>query len=162
MPQVLPETTSPQTQAPPVILTPALFNQAGFTTEAKEVHFNGKVFQLLDITKIAVSGITMFELSDGADSSKVVLSFTEIDLPDEIRALQLYMLLQNKTKPYIDLSLNETNAYGDRSFYVNHSKKPDEAFLVVKMNKMIYAFAYVKAYHPQIKKIIQLLISSST
>ncbi len=88
-----------------------------------------------------------------------LVSITEIALKDEIRALQLYILLQNKTKTYIDLTLNETNAYGDRSFYVNHAKKPDEAFLTVKIGKNLYSFAYVKVYHPQVKKLIEILNS---
>jgi hypothetical protein len=150
------------TEVPPVVTTPAsqptvtqeIVTQAGFDGDFKEEHFNGKVFQLLDITKNPVDGIGFFEISqDGV----TIASVTEIELKDEIRALQLYVLLQNKTKPYIDLSLNETNAYGDRSFYINHGKKPDEAFLTVKIGRRLYAFAYVKTYHPQIKRLIQLL-----
>lgn len=139
---------------PSAVVTDEKVKQAGFTGQFSEKHFNGKVFQLLDITKIPVDAIGFYDISqDGA----TVVSITEIALKDEIRALQLYTLLQNKTKTYIDLSLNETNAYGDRSFYINHTKKPDEAFLTVKVGKMIYSFAYVKFYHPEIKKLIQLL-----
>lgn len=135
-------------------ITERTMKQAGFSGVLKEEQFNGKVFQLLDITKIPVTAINFYKILEDASS---VASVAEIALPDEIRALQMYVLLQNKTKTYIDLSLNETNAYGDRSFYINHSKKPDEAFLAVKIGKTIYAFAYVKTYHPQIKKLLQLL-----
>ena len=139
---------------PSAVVTDEKVKQAGFSGQFTEKHFNGKVFQLLDITKIPVEAIGFYDLSqDGA----TVVSITEIALKDEIRALQLYTLLQNKTKTYIDLSLNETNGYGDRSFYINHAKKSDEAFLTVKIGKRIYAFAYTKFYHPQIKKLIQLL-----
>lgn len=128
--------------------------QAGFAGVLTENHFDGKVYELLDITKNPVEAIGFYEIKqDGGPIASVV----EIALQDEIRALQLYVLLQNKTKPYIDLSLNETNAYGDRSFYINHAKKPDEAFLTVKIGKIIYAFAYVKSYHPELKKLIQIL-----
>lgn len=132
----------------------SLITQAGFNGTLAEDHFNGKVFQLLDITKYPVEAISLYKF---VDAGVPVATVAEIALRDEITALQLYILLQNKTKPYIDLSLNETNAYGDRSFYINHAKKTDEAFLAVKIGKMIYAFAYVKSYHPQIKNIIQLL-----
>lgn len=137
------------------LMTEAMIKEAGFNpATVTEKHFDGKIFQLLDITKIPVDGISFHEISvDGV----AVTSVTEIVLRDEIRALQLYILLQNKTKPYIDLKLNETNAYGDRSFYINHEKKPDEAFLVVKIGRRIYAFAYVKTYHPQTKELIKLL-----
>lgn len=139
---------------PPSVITEKIIKDAGFKAAPVEKHFDGKVFQLLDITKIPVDAINFYEIvQDGGH----IASITEIALRDEIRALQLYILLQNKTKPYIDLSLNETNAYGDRSFYINHVKKPSEAFLTVKIGKTIYGFAYVKSYHPEIKKLMEIL-----
>ncbi len=137
-------------------VTQSKIAQADFTGRLAEKYFNGRVFQLLDVTKNPVDAISFYEIMEGASS---IASITEIVLRDEIRALQLYVLLQNKTKPYIDLSINETNAYGDRSFYINHAKKTDEAFLTVKIRNRIYAFAYVKAYHSSIKKLIELLNS---
>ncbi len=141
-------------------ITQTKIAEAGFTGPLTEKHFNGRVFQLLDITKNPVDAISFYEVMQDStlEAGVPVVSVVEIVLPDEIRALQLYVLLQNKTKPYIDLTLNETNAYGDRSFYINHAKKLDEAFLTVKIQNRIYAFAYVKLYHPQVKKLIELLI----
>lgn len=141
---------------PKSLINENVINSAGFTESFKEQQFNGKVFQLLDITKNPVDAVYLYQVSA---SGSPVVSITEIALRDEIRALQLYYLLQNKTKTYIDLTLNETNAYGDRSFYINHAKKPDEAFLTVKIGSKLYAFAYVKSYHPQVKKLIELLNS---
>lgn len=146
----------PTEPAPALKVTSELLLQAGFTGEVKEEHFEGKIYRLLDITKIAVSSIGFHEIRASGMS---IASVAEVILPDEIRALQMYVLLQNKTKPYIDLSLNETNAYGERSFYINHAKKPDEAFLTVKIGRRIYAIAYVKLYHPQVKELIKLLSS---
>lgn len=148
-------TATPYIVPPPSsTITQEKVESAGFTGQFTEKHFDGKVFQLLDITKIPVEALGLYEI---AQDDTPVVTVTEIALKDEIKALQMYVLLQNKTKPYIDLSLNETNAYGDRSFYINHAKKPGEAFLTVKIGKMIYSFAYVKFYHPEIKKLIQLL-----
>lgn len=135
-------------------LTETSMKQAGFTGAISAKQFTGKLFQLLDITNFSAETIKTFMVEQNGVSAA---SITEIVLRDEIQALQLYLLLQNKTKPYIDLSLNETNAYGDRSFYVNHGKKANEAFLTVKIKNRIYAFAYVKFYHPEIKKLIILL-----
>ena len=149
-----PETPSPAPLPPPSSINQQKITKAGFTATLSEAAFDGKVFQLLDITKTPVDAINFYQLKQ--DTNPIV-SITEIVLRDEIRALSLYSLLQNKTKPYIDLSLNETNAYGDRSFYVNHAKKPDEAFLVLKIGRSLYAFAYVKTYHPQLKELIKLL-----
>ena len=140
--------------APGPTVTGALVQNAGFLGDFQEQPFSGKLYELLDITKTPIESVGFYQI---ADNGVTVASVTEIALRDEIRALQLYSLLQNKTKPYIDLSLNETNAYGDHSFYINHAKKQDEAFLTVKIGRMIYGFAYVKSYHQQIKKLIQLL-----
>ena len=148
-----------ETQAAPVVvsnISQSLIAQAGFSGTLSEEFFNGKVFQLLDITKTPVDGISFYEITQ---EDAPVASIAEITLRDEIRALQLYILLQNKTKPYIDLSLNETNAYGERSFYINHARKADEAFLVVKIGNRLYAFAYLKNYHLYIKSIINLLFN---
>ncbi|MBI2453635.1 hypothetical protein HYV58_00470 [Candidatus Peregrinibacteria bacterium] len=147
---------SPKPVSPPSVpaVTEERVRQAGFTGKFGEKLFNGKVYQLIDISAVPVESIGFYEVSQDIDT---VASITEITLRDEIRALQLYTLLQNKTKTYIDLSLNETNAYGERSFYINHAKKTQEAFLTVKIGKKIYAFAYVKFYHPELKKFITLL-----
>jgi hypothetical protein len=156
VPPEQPEPSEPVFPPPSSSITQSKISEAGFAGQLSEKHFKGKVFQLLDITKNPVDAISFYEI---VQETVPIISITEIVLRDEIRALQLYVLLQNKTKPYIDLTLNETNAYGDRSFYINHAKKPDEAFLTVKIGNRIYAFAYVKLYHPQLKKLIQLLSS---
>ncbi|MBI4995221.1 hypothetical protein HZC21_06345 [Candidatus Peregrinibacteria bacterium] len=139
---------------PKSLINENLINSAGFIGQFSEKQFTGKIFQLLDITKNPVDAVYEYQIKENGSPIVVV---DEIALRDEIRALQLYYLLQNKTKTYIDLSLNETNSYGDRSFYINHAKKPDEAFLTVKIGSRLYLFAYVKSYHTQIKALIQLL-----
>ncbi len=150
------EVKAPVTNAP-VFLTDAIIKAAGFTGTPEDKQFTGKLFQLLDLGNFAVEKIKTVSVEQ---NQVLAASMTEIIVADEIQALQLYLLLQNKTKPYIDLTLNETNAYGDRSFYVNHAKKPNEAFLVVKIRNRIYGFAYVKFYHPELKKLITLLMDA--
>lgn len=152
-----PETASISSEIipqPKSLINEKLIKDAGLIGDLKEQQFSGRVFQLLDITKNPVESVNLYQVIENGSPA---VSITEIALKDEIRALQLYILLQNKTKTYIDLTLNETNAYGDRSFYVNHAKKPDEAFLTVKIGKNLYSFAYVKSYHPQVKKLIEIL-----
>lgn len=141
----------------PVYLTGENIKAAGFSGTPEDKQFTGKLFQLLDLGNFPVEKIKTVSVEQ---NQVLAASMTEIIVSDEIQALQLYLLLQNKTKPYIDLSLNETNAYGDRSFYVNHAKKPNEAFLVVKIRNRIYGFAYVKFYHPELKKLITLLMDA--
>lgn len=150
-----PPPVTPQFAVPvnPLITEPTL-RAAGFTGPFRESRFSGKLFQLLDISKSRLESVGQYEVTE---NNVPAVSVIEMTCPDEIACLELYSLLQNKTKPYIDLSLNETNAYGQRSFYINHSKKKDEAFLVVKIGRRLYGFAYVKFYHPEVKKLIQSL-----
>lgn len=152
-------TASTQTTATPPVsfVTSALVKNAGFKGTIDKKQFPGKLYQLLDISTFPVESIDNYMIQE---DTVAAASITEIVLRDEIQALQLYLLLQNKTKPYIDLTLNETNAYGDRSFYVNHKDKPNEAFLTVKIKNRIYGFAYVKFYHPELKKLIELLMEA--
>ncbi len=150
--------TTPVVKAPskPVV-TNEMVKQAGFTGTLQEKLFLGKLYQLLDISQFPVQSIGNYQLNENGVAA---ITITEITLPDEIQALSLYSLLQNKTKTYIDLSLNQTNAYGDRSFYINHSKKKDEAFLTVKIKNRLYGFAYVKFYHPEVQKLLLLLAAA--
>jgi hypothetical protein len=99
---VAPEPVSPEPIAPePIAIPPsatvtlAKIREAGFTGNFTEKHFEGKLFQLLDITKNPVDAIGFYEISQDVGP---VASVVEIALRDEIRALQLYSLLQNKTK----------------------------------------------------------------
>lgn len=127
--------------------------QVGFQ-EVKNTEFSGKIFELFDLGKTNPLIINSFQINDEGSPVGVI---TETVFTDEISAQEFYALLQNKTKVYIDISVNETNSFGERSFFINHRKKPQEAFLVVRIREYVYSFAYVKSYHPRIKSLISLI-----
>lgn len=133
-----------------------ILEQSGFV-DIKEAPFSGKLFELFDFGTYQPDSTTVFQMND---LNSLIGIAAEIQLQDEITAQELYTLLQNKTKVYTELSINETNSYGDRSFYINHKKKPDEAFLIVRMKNVLYGLAYVKSYHPRIKTLISLLYTA--
>lgn len=149
----LPKPTTAVTAAA-LKISAQLGQQASFSSPLQEKPFSGKLYDLLDISQNPVDAIGYWYIEESEVPAAMI---TEIILRDEIKALQLFSLLQNKTKTYIDLTLNQTNAYGDGSFYINHAKKPNEAFLTVRIRNRIYGFAYVKYFHPEIKKLIGLL-----
>lgn len=138
------------------ILDMRLLQQVGFAEVGQKI-FLGKIFDLFDISRQSFSSVVSYEMKEKAG---VIGVATEIEMKDEISAQELYKLIQNKSKVYIDLLVNETNQFGDRSFYINHRKKVDEAFLAVRMKNRIYAFAYLKDYHPRIKTLINLLYAA--
>ncbi len=61
------------------------------------------------------------------------------------------------TKRSDSININETNSYGDKSFYFNDFNKNDTAFLVILKNNTVYGLEYKKDNHDIIKKLIDLL-----
>ncbi|MEK7529034.1 MAG: hypothetical protein AAB592_04670, partial [Patescibacteria group bacterium] len=151
---LVPLTTDTTTSSADAILSSDILGRSGFETVIP-VLFDGKVFQLFDVSSIAKKSASYFQANDSQDKPTGV--FLETSFEDEISAQQFYEFLKNKTRVYLDLSVNESNSFGSRSFYVNHVKKPNEAFLVVREGKYVYAYAYQKAYHSRIKTLISLL-----
>lgn len=148
--------SAPAVPASQNILDIRLLQQVGFSQISNKI-FLGKVFDLFDISKQILASLASFEVKE---KGRVVGTFIELELPDEISAQELYKLIQNKSKVYIDLAVNETNQYGDRSFYINHRKKVDEAFLVLRMKNRLYTFAYLKDFHPRVKTLISFLYTA--
>lgn len=116
--------------------------------------FSGKVFQLLDISEISLDFSAQGSLKNNGQMEAVIY---ELHALDEVMAAELYQLIKRKTIVYSDISINETNNYGDGSFYINHVRKPDEVFLTVRIKNKVYAFAYSKQFHENIIKLISLL-----
>lgn len=145
---------NPITQS--AFLNKNLLQRVGFS-EITVKAFRGKIFDLFDISKQRFSSVLSFEVKE---NNSIIATVTEIEMPDEISAQELYRLIQNKSKVYIDLFVNETNTYGDRSFYVNHQRKPDEAFLIVRMRNYLYTLAYFRDYHSRIKTLISFLYTA--
>lgn len=131
------------------LLNTSMLKQVGFQ-DITESDFSGRIFDLFDIQNPNILLAAVFT----ADN---ILIATELKMSDEISAQELYKSIQNKTKVYIDLFINETNSYGDRAFYINHRKKQNEVFLVVRMKNYLYTFAYDKSAHPRIKTLISFL-----
>ena len=71
---------------------------------------------------------------------------------------ETFQLIKLRASAGIGVEVNESNEYGNASFYMNDTNRPDTAFLTVRIGKFVYAFSYPKEYHAQIKNLIQLLI----
>ncbi|KKU80021.1 MAG: hypothetical protein UY05_C0016G0008 [Candidatus Peregrinibacteria bacterium GW2011_GWA2_47_7] len=136
------------------MLNERAIKDVGFT-RVERVRFDQKVFQLFDIGSVRRNADALFQVYDESGSAVGVL--LEVAFLDEISSQQLYDFLKNKSKVYLDLSVNEKNDYASRSFFVNHVRKPNEVFLVFKEGKYVYCFAYVKQQHSRIKALISLL-----
>jgi len=70
---------------------------------------------------------------------------------------EVYQVLKMRASEGLDVEVNETNDFGNGNFYINDLRRENTAFLVVKIENLIYAFSYPKNYHPQIKNLLALI-----
>lgn len=70
---------------------------------------------------------------------------------------EVYEVVKLRAVGGLDVEINETNDFGSASFYVNDNRRPNVAFLMVRIGAMLYGFSYPKEYHPQIKNLVTLL-----
>lgn len=70
---------------------------------------------------------------------------------------EVYEVLKVRGSQGLDIEINETNDFGNNSFYLNDTRRSEVAFLVVRYDSLIYAFSYPKNYHAQIKNLAQLI-----
>ena len=69
----------------------------------------------------------------------------------------VYKVIKTRAAEGLDTEINETNDFGENSFYMNDSRRGNTAFLTLKMRGLIFGFSYPKEYHTQIKNLISLL-----
>ncbi|PIR55153.1 hypothetical protein COU74_01990 [Candidatus Peregrinibacteria bacterium CG10_big_fil_rev_8_21_14_0_10_36_19] len=72
-------------------------------------------------------------------------------------ANDVYEILKVRGSEGLEVEINETNSFGEKSFYINDSRRQNVAFLTVKISNLIYAFSYPKEYHVQIGNLVKLL-----
>ncbi|MFH1284130.1 MAG: hypothetical protein ABIH78_00885 [Candidatus Peregrinibacteria bacterium] len=70
---------------------------------------------------------------------------------------EVYEVLKMRASQGLDSEVNETSEFGVGSFYINDDRRPNVAFLTVRIGSLIYGFSYPKEYHSQIKNLITLL-----
>lgn len=135
-------------------VTQELLAKSEFTEPVfRAVEFNGKYFQLIDVSDFAkgVKKANIFE------NQRFAGAIYENHLANAEAAYEFYQLLQAEGQKSIENQINETNAYGDNSFYVNNRNKNATAFLVIKLEKSVFAFEYPHRSHSKIKALINNL-----
>lgn len=129
---------------------------AGFTAPVlKESVFRGSVFQFLHFADQVDAVVYQ---SNAFDGSEFVGSVYELRFPSQTAGFQGYLALRDRAAEALDMgAVNETNSYGDSSFYFNHHVKKQTVHLVVKKGANIYAFEYPVEVHEQMKLLLPLL-----
>lgn len=70
---------------------------------------------------------------------------------------EVYEVLKMRATGGLDIEINETNEFGGESFFMNDARRPEVAFLTVRIGAVLYGFSYPKEYHSQIKNLVTLL-----
>ncbi len=75
---------------------------------------------------------------------------------DEAISSEIYDLIKYKYAGSLGVTVNETNAFGMASFFVNHLPPKNAAFLVVKYPDSVYALSYPRedGFYELIKKLL--------
>lgn len=137
-------------------LTPELFSSVGFLEPVlKEAIFTGSLFQFLSFADQTEAYIYQWNLFEG---EVFVGGVYEIKYPSETSAFQGYLTLRDRASGLSNLGVvNESNGYGDASFYFNHKVKTKTVHLIIKKGQTIYAFDYEQSQHPKMKTLFDLL-----
>lgn len=137
-------------------LTAELFESVGFVDPVlKEAIFTGSLFQFLSFADQTDAFIHQWNLFEG---ETFVGGVYEINYPTETGAFQGYLTLRDRASGLSNLgTVNESNGYGDASFYFNHKVKTKTIHLVIKKGQTVYAFDYDQVHHPEMKALFALL-----
>jgi len=132
------------------------FVMAGLSDPSlKEAAFSGLIFQFIPFSDQAEALVHQSHLFNGEEFVGTVY---EVNYPSETAAFQGYLALRQRANSLTDLgSINETNTYGDSSFYFNHDLKDKTVHLVVRSGESVYAFEYAHVNHDLFKKVVDLL-----
>lgn len=117
--------------------------------------FDGFLYKTINIGDLY--GIKAEKNSIKNDSSSFAKIYVVI--PDDPKnAEEIYRVIKTRAAEGLEVEINETNDYGAASFFMNDSRRPNVAFLTVRINSLIYGFSYPKQYHPQIKALVSNLM----
>ena len=138
----------------------AMIDQVGFSDGVlQRVPFNGKIFDGVDVSDFNNGEVAAYNLLQ--NNRDVAMQITEYDGQTETDASQFYSLLMQKSGLVQNAKVNETDQFGENSFYLNFQDKKSDVFIVVKGGKYVYALAYQKDLHPEVKMLLNLLFKSN-
>jgi len=130
-----------------------IFKKAGLETIAlNEEKYNSKIFDVNFKEFSAIKGkfINFTDTTNNSNFGYVV----ELGVDSTMLRDEVYALLKSKLESTLGNQINENNDSGLNSFYVKISGREGWTFYVVKMERAVYAFAYLENYQGTIKKLI--------
>jgi hypothetical protein len=136
-------------------LTPEQLTSVGFkSAKIAPSTFEGRVFQIVDVSDILNAHSGEFNITDGKNIFTVV---AEMQFQTQLEAQDVFNLVKTRIKGMPGVSVNEDNKSGDGSYFMNDSKRIGSAFLVVRIKNTVYFYTYPKTNNTFIKNLIILL-----
>lgn len=135
-------------------ITFKMVSTAGFENISLQRYpFSGLLFGKIDLRDFkSVPVIQQRVLSNNRD---VVADFYEFHADSSLLAGEIYLLVKERASAVIEAGVNETDSYGDKSYFVNYSDDADTAFLVVKGGNSVYALTYEKGLHNKVENVLK-------
>jgi hypothetical protein len=113
-------------------------------------NFDGSLFQTIDVSDLSIE-IKKQYVASNSEVFGAIYSFSV----DEGAQNELYRILRERAAFGSSVEINETNTFGDNSFYMNDSKRQSTAFLVIRKGVSFYSFAYPKEFNSYFKALAQ-------
>lgn len=121
----------------------------------EQASFDQMLFQLLDLGTYPNLSTLRLHLSDGKNVFGILHEF---EFEDSSKAALLYADLKQKIGAFApNVTSNETNQYGDNSYYMNDKNRSGTAFPVFRIKNHLFGFSYPKASHEFFKSLIRVL-----
>lgn len=137
-------------------ITFALLSLAGFqNVTLQRVPFNGILFERIDLRDFRSVPVVLQNVLQ--NNKNRIAGFAEFHGDSDLLAGEVYLFIKEKAAASLNVGINETNGYGDNSFFINFGDRPDAAFLVVKIRESVYALTYEKGLHAFIESLISYL-----
>jgi hypothetical protein len=117
--------------------------------------FDGKIFNDYDISEYQDDEHIKYTVKEDSENAGII---NELIYPSKEIAQGVYAQLKTKmTAEDSPFTLNETNQYGEASFFANKLTEPNSVFLVVNFTERLYTLHYPAKNHNKMKKLLQSL-----
>lgn len=110
--------------------------------------YNQRLFQLIDTSSLDFVSTEYAVLNQ---NDQAVGSAYEFELRTAVDAENAFDEIRILANSFPSIDTNQTNQFGERSYYINHLVKVGEVFLVIQDQNKIFAFAYKKEFHEKFK-----------
>jgi len=136
-------------------LTTEFLDKSGFDDpEIEEDEFKGMFLDVINLSDVGITDVIKGKIYENDTFSSVYFESRSENIST---AKEVYTLIKEKAKGDIDINVNETDNYGDNSFYINHLIKKDQVFLVVRLRNYVYGFNYLPVDHNKFVDLVKIL-----